>query len=801
MTDATKNTIRKWMWIVVTVPVVLLLVLLTAVWLFADIPSFKELESPNNKLATQIIDENGRQLTTFHIENRTYVTYEEISPYLVEAAISTEDARFYQHSGIDLRSLGRVAVKTLLFHNASQGGGSTITQQLAKTLYPREDMQSKVPGVKAVKMVWVKLKEWVTAVKLERSYTKDEIITMYFNSIYFGSNSFGIKAATETFFGKEPSEVDVQEAATLVGMVNKPTRYNPVINPDKSLARRNFVLGRMCKSDFIEDDRLDSLIALPIELDYHVQDHNSGIAPYFRDMLRRTMSAKMPERSSYRQYEDYLADSLLWADDQLYGWLNKNKKADGSQYNLDKDGLRIHTTINYNMQKYAEEAVAEHLGMSLQRNFDSEMRWVATRPYSEGTDPKIIESSMKQARRWSDRWRMMKNEGKTDAEIVKSFGVKTPMKVFQWKTVKKDGKLMATAVSVDTVMTPNDSILYYKGIIRASFMAIEPVTGEVKAYVGGPSYRYFKYDNVRQGKRQVGSTAKPFLYTLAMQEGMSPCDRVVNVPQTFDLVGAEEETWTPKSTDKNEWIGQSVTLKWGLMKSSNNISAYLMKQFGPGAMVQMMRRMGITSYLEEVYSLCVGSCDLSLYEMVPAYNTFPSGGVYVAPLLVTSIEDNMGNVLSTFVTRKHEAISEHSAYLMENLMAGVVNAGTAVRLRSMYALQGDIAGKTGTNNDQADGWFIGYTPKITAGVWVGAEDRQVHFRTLSQGGGSVMALPIWGIFMKKCMADPTLNFKPTDRFVAPANFEMNLDCGEDMMEVADGTCIGANEDEEDNYFD
>ena len=783
-----QRKIVRWFWIILCAPIACVLLLLLLVWMFADIPSFSDLESPNNKLATQILSDEGRVLTTFHIENRSFVRFDELSPYLIQAAVATEDKRFYKHSGIDMQSLGRVLFKTLLRGDSSQGGGSTITQQLAKTLYPRADIDSRIPGVRQVRMVWIKLKEWVTAVKLEKCYTKDELINMYMNSVFFGSGSYGIKAAANTFFGKDPSQLLIQEAATLVGMVNKPTRYNPAINPEQSMARRNHVISKMAGEGFITKAERDSIQALPIELDYKIQDHNAGLAPYFRDMLRRVMNAREPRRSSYQWEEDYRVDSLLWADDQLYGWLNKNKKADGSSYNLDKDGLRIRTTINYNMQKYAEEAVSEHLGGNLQKAFDREMRYNSIRPFAEGTPAETIDLLMKQARRWSDRYRMMSKSGASEAEILRSFDRKVRMRVFAWN---KNGYS-------DTLMTPNDSIRYYKSIIRASFMAVEPVTGEVKAYVGGPNYRYFKYDNVRQGKRQVGSTAKPFLYTLAMQEGMSPCHRVVNVPQTFDLP-ATGETWTPKSTDKPEWIGCSVTLRWGLMKSSNNISAYLMKQFGPAAMVDMMRRMGISSHLDEVYSLCVGSCDISLYELVPAYNTFPSRGVYIAPLFVTSIEDNLGNTISSFTTRKREAISEHSAYLMENLMSNVVNRGTAVRLRSYYALQGDIAGKTGTNNDQADGWFVGYTPKITAGVWVGAEDRQVHFASLALGGGSNMALPIWGIFMKKCMKDPSLGFSPTDAFQAPNNFSMDTDCGEDLIEVSssDGSAV----DDNDSYFD
>ena len=783
MTDATRKKIIKWFWILFSVPVLFAAGFITVVWIFADIPSFEELESPDSNLATQVIADDGSTiLSTFHIENRSYVTYDELSPNLVQAAIATEDVRFHRHSGIDFRSLARVVFKTLLGGNSSQGGGSTITQQLAKTLYPRADVSSRIPGWSKVKMVWIKLKEWVTAVKLERSYTKDEIITMYLNQVFFGSNAYGIKSAAQTFFAKTPAALTVEEAATLVGMVNKPTRYNPALNPDKSLVRRNFVISQMAKAGYLTDAQRDSIQQIPITLSYQVQDHTAGSGLYFRDMLRRTMNAKEPKRSSYAQYEDYVVDSLQWADNAFYGWLNKNTKADGTKYNLDKDGLRIYTTINYKMQKYAEEAVAEHLGQDLQKSFWRDLRWKKNKPFSNDIDSKTIDQLMKQARRWSDRYRIMKAGGASDAQIRKSFTEPVKMRVFSWD---KKGY-------IDTVMTPDDSIRYYKSHLRAAFMAIEPHTGHIKAYVGGPNYRYFKYDNVRQGKRQVGSTIKPFLYTLAMQEGMTPCDKVVNVPQTF-LVN--DTTWTPKSTDKDEWIGQTVTLKWGLTKSSNNISAYLMKQYGPHAMADMMRKMGVGSYIDETYSLCVGSADISVYEMVAAYNTFPSKGVYVSPIFVTRIEDNMGNVIGEFNNTKREAIGEHTAYLMANLMQGVVNSGTGVRLRSKYGLKGEIAGKTGTTNDQSDGWFIGYTPSLTAGVWVGAEDRQVHFESLALGGGSNMALPIWGLFMKKVLADGTLGVSEADRFV-PSGIKLELNC-----DGSDADAVQASQDDESLYFD
>ncbi|MBR0532648.1 MAG: transglycosylase domain-containing protein [Bacteroidales bacterium] len=772
MTEETRKKITKWFWILITLPVLFLIFMILLVWMFADIPSFKELENPDSKLATQVLADDGEILATFHIENRTFVNYEDLSPNIVHAAVATEDARFYRHSGIDFKGLARVFIKTLLLRDSSQGGGSTITQQLAKTLYPRKEMGRKIPGIYHMRMVWTKLKEWITAVKLERDYTKDEIMTMYLNSIFFGSSAYGVRSAAETFFGKLPSELTVEESAMLIGMVNKPTRYNPAINPDKALVRRNFVIGQMEKAGYITKASRDSIRMIPITLNYEIQDHNAGRAPYFRDMIRRVMTAKKPRRSDYKVREDYVADSLAWADDQLYGWLEKTHKADGSKYDLDKDGLRIYTTINYKMQKYAEEAVSEHI-KALQSDFMKDLKRKTNAPFSNDIDEATRNRLMNQARRWSDRWRVMKKSGNSDSQILKTFSVPTRMRVFAYNSKGY----------VDTTMTPDDSIRYYKSMLRTAFVAMEPGTGHVKAYVGGPNYRYFKYDNVRQGKRQVGSTIKPFLYTLAMQEGMTPCDKVVDLPQTFEIPGGA--TWTPRSTDSEKWIGKTVTLKWGLTNSSNNISAYLMKQFGPEAMADMMRRMGVQSHIDEVPALCVGPADISLWEMVAAYNTFPSKGVYVSPLYVTRIEDSQGNVISEFTGRKREAIGENTAFLMVNLMEGVVQGGTASRLRYRYNLMGEIAGKTGTTNDNSDGWFIGYTPTLVAGVWTGAEDRQVHFQSGSLGQGANMSLPTWGIFMKKVLADGTLGVTANDRFIAPAGVVDGLGCTGSDDEVSE----------------
>ena len=776
MKATTQKKITRWFWFLITFPFALLLVALLLVALFAKIPSFEQIENPDSNLATLLISEDGKVINTYHIENRSFVSYDQIPPHVVNAAVATEDARFYRHSGIDFRGLGRVAVKTLLLGDSSQGGGSTITQQLAKTLYPRQDVSSRIPGGRQLKMVGIKLKEWITAVKIERNYTKQEIVTMYLNQIFFGGNAYGIKAAANTFFAKDPEDLTVEEGACLVGMVNKPTRYNPALNPEQSLARRNHVLRQMEKYDYLTKHDLDSIVQIPIVVTYRQQDHNSGSGSYFRDMLRRFMNAQQPRRSAYAQVEDFRADSLAWRDTPLYGWLNKNLKPDGTQYDLDRDGLRIYTTLDSRMQKYAEAAVAEHLGKELQNTLNRELKNRRNFPFADDVTKDEVERLMRNGRRWSDRYRALKNEGWSDAEIEKNFNEPVQMRVFAWN---KQGY-------IDTTMTPNDSIRYCKSFLRAGFVAIEPNTGHVKAYVGGPDYRFFKFDNVGQGKRQVGSTFKPFLYTLAMQEGYTPCDKVVNTTYSIEVNG---EDWAPKS----EVDDRVVTLKWGLTNSRNNISAYLMKQFGPYALVDLCRKMGVSSYLDPVVSLCVGSCDLSVMEMVAAYNTFPGRGVYSFPMFVTRIEDNAGNVLATFSTRKQEAISEVTAFKMVNMMQGVVNDGTAGRIRWRYNILGDIAGKTGTTNDNSDGWFIGYTPKLTAGVWVGGEDRQVHFLSTANGAGASMALPIWALFMQKVYQDKSIAIGPDDVFVAPLGWSADQLC--------DGSASDSQDASSNDYFD
>jgi len=750
--------IVRFFWMLITIGVLGLALVFVYAGLFGNIPSFEELENPKSNLATEIISSDNVSIGSYHIENRSYISYDSLSPHLVNALVATEDIRYYDHSGIDFKSLGRVVVKTVMLGNTrGGGGGSTITQQLALNLFSQRSSN------KLYRAVVQKPAEWITAIKLERNYTKDEIISMYFNTVFYGSNAYGIRSAASTFFGKLPSQLTVEESAMLVGLVNAPTTFNPVRNPERALNRRNHVISQMAKYDFITTHERDSLQAIPITLNYQPQDHLSSLAPYFRDMLRRVMNMKEPKRENYKnRYEDYRADSLSWADDPFYGWLNKNLKPDGSSYDLDRDGLKIYTTVDSRMQRYAEQAVEEHLKKDLQPVFSNEVRRRRNFPFSNDLTKQQADQIVQRAITNTDRYRGMKNAGASAKEIEVAFATPTQMTIFSW-----------SKGTIDTLMSPRDSILYYKSLLRASIMAIEPSTGFVRAYVGGPNYRYFKYDNIRQSRRQVGSTIKPFLYTLAMQQGMSPCDQVLNVSQTF-IVG--DTTWTPKTTDREEWIGKKVTLKWGLTHSSNNISAYLMKEFNPHAMVDICRRMGIRSWIDAVPALCLGSCDLSLFEMVGAYNTFPSKGIHVEPFFVTRIEDNAGNILGSFIPRQSEALSDRTAYLSVNLMQGVVNEGSAYRIRSRYIPEGQIAGKTGTTNNQSDGWFIGFMPKLTAGVWVGAEDRDVHFESLALGGGSNMALPIWGLFMQKVLADTRLNIHTTDMFDVPQGVPAVFSC-------------------------
>jgi penicillin-binding protein 1A len=755
-----------WFWGVFSFVWVLVISLFVLIGLefFGPLPSFEELENPKSNLASEVYSEDHVVLGSYYIQFRTFVDYDDLSPNLVNALLATEDIRFHSHSGIDARSIARVFVKTLVLQQSRSGGGSTITQQLAKNLFPRDTTIYKSSLARKSSLAITKFKEWITAVKLERNYTKEEIIAMYLNTVAFGSNAYGIRAASKTFFNTTPDSLNVEQSALLVGVVNAPTRYSPVRNPNQSLSRRNFVISQMAKYGFVTDAERDSISAIPIELNFRVQDHNVGLATYFRGSLQILLTRSKPSPRAYFSYAQYREDSLQWETNPLYGWCNKNLKPDGTPYNLYRDGLKIYTTINSRMQKYAEQSVEEHLGGYLQGEFDAEQKARNYRLFHDDLSDEQIDGIILQAMRQTERYRVMRNKGVSMDSINANFNTKVPMSIFTWKGER------------DTLLSPMDSIKHYKRILRTGFMAMDPRTGYVKAWVGGPNYKHFKYDHVRQGKRQVGSTIKPFLYTLAMQEGYSPCHMVPNVPQTFQLA---DTVWTPRNSGRSEYDGRMVTLKWGLANSVNNISGWLMKQFNPRALVEICQRMGINSRIDPVVSAFLGTSELSVFEMVGAYGTYVNKGVHVEPLMVTRIEDKNGNILATFHPQRSEAISEQTAYLMINLLEGVVNQGTGGRLRFRYNLGGPIAGKTGTTNNHSDGWFMGMVPNLVGGVWVGAEDRSVGFQTISLGQGANMALPIFGLFLQKVFNDGGLGVNPTDEWDKPLRLmDVNLDCEE-----------------------
>ncbi len=715
---------------------------------FGEMPTFEELENPETNLATEIISADGKLLGTYYIENRSNVSYADISPDLIHALISIEDVRFYEHSGIDKIALFRVA-KGIATGNSDQGGGSTITQQLAKNLFPRGENLSKT------KLVIRKLQEWVTATKLEYNYSKDEIIAMYLNTVFYGHNAYGIKKATETFFGKEPDEITMEEAALLAGVVNAPSKFSPRRHPDNAINRRNLVLKRMETNGYITEAEYDSISQIPIDLSHFgVLDHNAGQATYFREFLRS----------------------------EMHEWAKTHFKQDGTPYNIYKDGLRIYTTIDSRMQQYAEEAVREHLALDLQPAFYEHWKGDPKAPFvlkDEEEVEKIMMLSMKR----SERYRVLKKAGWPMDSIIANFNEPTEMTLFSW-----DGP-------IDTVLSPMDSIRYSKFFLQSALMSVETGTGHVKAYVGGDDFRFFQYDHVTQAKRQVGSTFKPFLYALAMQEGeYTPCTKVPNISYSIQL--PDGKFWEPKDSGKTKF-GEEVTLRWALAHSNNRISAYLMKRFGPEAVIQMARRMGVTSDIPAVPSICLGVCDLSLYEMVGAMSTFANKGVYVKPIFITKIEDKNGNVIETFKAEQHEAMDEVTAYKMIELMKGVVYEGTGVRLRYKYGLRNPIAGKTGTTQNQSDGWFMGITPDLTTGIWTGAEDRSVHFKTITLGQGSNMALPIWALYMKKVYSDPTLHISQGDFQKPLSNVDLEFDC--DKYEEEQNAAAAPEESEEDEF--
>lgn len=715
-------------------------------------PPIAELQNPINRYATQVYSADGKLMGTWNYnkENRIMVDYAQLSPNLVKALVATEDARFYQHSGIDFIALGRAIIKRGIFGQKNAGGGSTITQQLAKQLY-----SSTAHSV--MERVLQKPIEWVIAVKLERNYTKDEIITMYLNYFDFLHNAVGIKTAAATYFGKDPSNLTINEAATLVGLCKNPSYFNPVRNPERCRDRRNVVLMQMVKEDYLSEDDYRKYSAEPLALNFHVSDHKDGVAAYFRDFLRRYMMAKKPERSMYPSwnYLRYHIDSIYWEEDPLYGWCNKNRKKNGEPYNIYTDGLRVFTTIDSRMQKYAEQAIDEHVVKYLQPAFDNENRRKPTAPFTNALSPEQVKSILMRSVKQSERYRVMKEAGASEEEINRSFHTPTKMSVFTYHG------------EVDTTMTPIDSIRYIKSFLRCGFMSMEPKTGAVKAYVGGTNFVHFAYDMCMDGRRQVGSTIKPFLYSLAMENGFSPCDLAPNVQQTYMVAG---RPWTPRNSGHARY-GEMVTLKWGLAQSNNWISAYLMSKLNPSAFVQLLHEYGIRNpEIHPSMALCLGPCEITVAEMVSAYTAFVNRGIRSAPLFVTRIEDNEGNVIAQFQPRVNEVISEECANKMLYMLKGVVDGGTAGRLRFRYNLKGELAGKTGTTNNNSDAWFMGITPNLVSGCWVGAEDRDIHFDSMAMGQGATMALPIFALYMQRVYKDSQLGISESAVFNTPEGF-------------------------------
>lgn len=715
-------------------------------------PPVEDLENPNYKFATEVFSDDGKVLGTYSYskENRVFVGYNDLSPNIINALIATEDVRFAEHSGIDAYALTRAVVKRGILMQKNAGGGSTITQQLSKQLYsPSAD--------NVMERLFQKPIEWVIAVKLERYYTKEEILTMYLNKFDFLNNAVGIKTAAFTYFGCEPKDLKIEEAATLVGMCKNPSLYNPVRYNERSRGRRNVVLDQMRKAGYITEAERDSLQALPLKLKYNRVDHKEGLATYFREYLRGVLTAKKPDKADYRgwQMQKYYEDSLDWENNPLFGWCEKNTKKDGTKYNLYTDGLKIYTTLDSRMQQYAEDAVTEHL-KELQGYFFKEKKGAKKAPYTFRLTQEQVDEILGRAMRLSDRYRLMKKAGATEAEIKKAFDTPEEMSVFSWEGEK------------DTIMTPMDSIRYYKFFLRAGFMSMDPRSGHVKAYVGGPNYHYFQYDMAMVGRRQVGSTIKPFLYTLAMENGFSPCDEVRHVEYT--LIDENGKPWTPRNANK-KLIGDMVTVKWGLANSDNWITAYLMSKLNPYNLKRLIHTFGVRNRdIVPSVSLCLGPCEISVGEMVSAYTAFPNKGIRVAPLFVTRIEDNDGNVLATFAPEMQEVISVSSAYKMLVMLRAVVNEGTGGRVRRL-GVKADMGGKTGTTNYNADGWFMGFTPSLVSGCWVGGEDRDIHFDTMLHGQGASMALPIWTKYMVKVLGDKSLGYDENETFQLPEGYD------------------------------
>ena len=734
-------------WLIILSPFIFVfsLVSLASLEFFGPLPTFDQLENPQNNLATEIISADSVVIGKYFFENRTSAVRGDIPRQFINALLSTEDIRYRDHSGIDVRALFR-ALYGVFSAKGQSGGASTITQQLAKMLFTKQPAS----GLDRVKQ---KLKEWVISAKLERRYTKDEILLMYLNRYDWVNNAVGIESASRVYFNKSPKNLNIQESAMLVGMLKNSALYNPNRRLELTQRRRNTVLFQMNKYEFISDSLYDSLVQLPVVLDFKKASHNSGLAPYFREHLRGEMKK----------------------------WCSTKMKSDGSSYNLYTDGLKIYTTIDSRLQKFAEEAVETHI-YDLQKVFYNHWEGYTNAPFPEDFEPEKIDEIIDMAMRRSVRYKRLKSQGKTIDQIRKVFNTKTEMKLFSW-----NGKR-------DTVLSPRDSLVYSKYFLHSGLMSMQPKTGHVKAYVGGINYENFQYDHVTSGKRQVGSTFKPFLYSLAIQEGYDPCFQVPNVPVVFDKYKWRlEKDWTPKNSGSEELEGLTLSLKYGLANSINTVTAYIMKQFGPHAVVDLAKKIGVKSKILAVPSLCLGTFDLSVYEMVGAYSTFSNKGVWVEPIFVTRIEDKNGVVLERFIPESNEAMSEETADIMVRLLQGVVDgvyspaakkrSGTGVRLRYKYGFKNEIGGKTGTTQNQSDGWFMGITPNLVTGVWTGCDDRSVHFRDIVYGQGANMALPIFAEYMQRVYAD-TANSKVYPLpFDISRSVDVKLDCDDAVISI------------------
>lgn len=745
-----RKTFVRILWGTLCAVIVFLAVSFTSIWFgwIGYMPDLEDLQNPISRYASQVYSVDGKILGTYNMnrENRVHVDYDGISPYLVQALVATEDERFYDHSGIDFIALTRAVVKRGILGQKSAGGGSTITQQLAKQLY-------SATAKSTLERLLQKPIEWVIAVKLERFYTKEEIITMYLNYFDFLHNAVGIKTAADVYFDKDPKNLTLTESATLIGLCKNPSYFNPVRYPERCTDRRNVVLGQMLKAGYLTNEEYQKAHDEPLALNFHRVDHKDGIATYFREFLRQYIMAQKPTLEDYPSWNrvQFTIDSLAWETDPLYGWCNKNHKKNGEPYNAYTDGLKIFTTIDSRMQKYAEEAVLKHVGNYLQPAFTKENRTKPNAPFTNALTAAEVKGILNRSIRQSERYRAMKEQGATESEIQKAFRTPVEMSVFTYHG------------DIDTVMTPLDSIRYIKSFLRSGFVSMDPHNGAVKAYVGGVDFTHFTYDMATQGRRQVGSTIKPFLYALSMSNGMSPCDVAPNVQRSYG-------NWTPRNGSRSRY-GQMVTLKWGLAQSNNWISAYLMSRINPQDFLRILRDFGINTY--GVYPsivLCLGPNEASVCEMVSAYTTFANHGIHCSPMFVSKIEDNEGNVIATFQPRMNEVISEESAYKMLEMLKAVMDGGTGSRMRYKYKVECDMGGKTGTTNRNADAWFMGFTPSLVSGCWVGGEDRDIHFDSTRMGQGANMALPIWAYYMKKVFADRSLGYDPNEKFDIPEDF-------------------------------